>query len=375
MALPGRATPSGTARFRDRSVRERGLPLEHFRDAPGDLHLSSIGLGTYIGPPDGPTDLAVEQAATVCLTSGRVNVLDTAINYRYQRAERSVGRALARAVERGTVGREEVFIATKNGYLAPDASNGPPSKQWVEEELLRPGVLAPEDVVDGCHAISPSYLRHQFARSLENLGTTSVDLLYLHNAPDTQIPVVGRDVFLARLEEVFALYERFRDDGRLGAYGLATWGCLRVPSSAPEHFALETALRLARKVGGESHGFRFVQFPFNLAMPEAWVAPTQPVRGERLPALVAASRLGLGCFTSVPLAQGRLARGTAKRNGLSAAQTALQFARSAPGTIGPLVGLKLAEHLSEGLEVAARRPWDEATFTAFASARGSPAPG
>jgi aryl-alcohol dehydrogenase-like predicted oxidoreductase len=375
MALPGRASPGGTARFRDRAVRERSIPFEHFRSSPGDLALSSIGLGTYIGAPDGATDLAVEHAATVCLTSGRVNVLDTAINYRYQRAERSVGRALARAVERGTVARDEVFVATKNGYLAPDAAAGPPPPNWVEEQLLRPGVLSADDLVDGSHAMSRSFLEHEFARSRDNLGLETVDLLYLHNGPDAQLPAVGRERFLARLEEAFSLYERLRDAGSLGVYGLATWDCLRVPPLAPEHFSLESAVRVARKVGGEEHGFRFVQFPFSLAMPEAWTLPTQSVRGEKVPVFAAVSRLGLGCFTSVPLAQGRLARGGPKRSGLSAAQTAVQFARSVPGTVGPLVGLKRPDHLSEGLEVAARRPWDEATFSAYAAGAGAPASG
>src|SRR5208283_3853762 len=115
MTLAGRATPEATRLFRDRAVSDRAIPFEHFREAPGGLVLSSIGLGTYIGAPDAATDLAVEQAATVALTSHRVNVLDTAINYRYQRAERSIGRSLERLVAKGEVPREAVFVATKNG--------------------------------------------------------------------------------------------------------------------------------------------------------------------------------------------------------------------------------------------------------------------
>ena len=366
MALAGRATPKGTAGFRDRAVAERGLPFEHFRDVPGGLALSSLGLGTYIGAPNAPTDVAVEQAVSLCLSSGRVNVLDTAINYRYQRAERSLGRALARLVERGTVARDEVFVATKNGYLSPDGDAGPPSPTWVEDQLVGPGVLDPSDLVDGSHAMSPSFLTDQLDRSLTNLGVEAVDLLYLHNAPDAQLALVGREEFLRRLEAAFSLYEGFRRDGKVGAYGLATWDCLRVAPGRPEHFSLEVAVRLARKVGGEQHGFRFVQFPFSAAMPQAWTEATQPVGGERLSLFAAAARLGVGCFTSVPLLQGRLARGGSKRGGLTPAQTALQFARSAPGTIGPLVGQKRPEHLSENLELAARRPWDEPTFTAYA---------
>lgn len=362
VALSGHATPEGTGRFRDRSVGGRKLPVGHFRTAPGGLALSSLGLGTYIGSPDAATDLAVEQAVTVCLTSGRVNVLDTAINYRYQRAERSIGRALGRLVERDEVKRDEVFVATKNGYFAPDSESGTPVDRWIEEELIRPGILARDDIVDDCHAMSPSYLADQLERSRHNLGLRTLDLVYLHNAADAQIPAVGREVFSTRLEAAFRLYERYRDEGRLRAYGLATWDCLRARPTDPGYFSLEAAVRLARTVGGEEHGFRFVQFPFNIAMPEAVTVKNQSVGSGRMTLFEAARRLGVGCFTSVPLVQGQLARSGPKRNGLSAAQTAIQFARSAPGTIAPLVGQKRAEHLSENLELASRAPWPSEQF-------------
>jgi aryl-alcohol dehydrogenase-like predicted oxidoreductase len=361
--LSGRATPEGTQRFRERAVRDRGLPVEHFREAPGSLTLSSLGLGTYIGAPDGPTDLAVEHAVAISLTSSRANVIDTAINYRYQRAERSIGRALAHLVDQGTVQRDEVFVSTKNGYFAPDGESSIPPERWVEEELVARGRLDPRDIVDGSHAMSPSYLTDQFERSRRNLGVDSVDLLYLHNAPDAQLSTVGREEFLARLEAAFRLYESWRDAGALSFYGLATWDCLRTAPTDPGFFALESAVRLARKVGGQDHGFRFVQFPFNVAMPEAASVRNQPLGGERVSLFDAAAKLRLACFTSVPLLQGRLAKGGPKRHGLTAAQTALQFARSAPHTLAPLVGAKRPEHLSENLELAGRRPWTSAEFS------------
>ena len=360
--LSGFATAEGTSRFRDRSVEARQLPVEHFRLGPDHLVLSSLGLGTYIGAPDGPTDLAVEQAVAVCATSGRVNVIDTAINYRHQRAERSVGRAVARLVERGEVQRDELFVATKNGYLAPDAESPTPADRWVEKELITPGILRREDIVDDCHAMSRSYLSDQFERSRRNLGLSSIDLLYLHNAADAQIPAVGTEEFVARLEEAFRLYERFRADGSLRFYGLATWDCLRARPNDPGFFALESAVHIARRVGGDHHGFRFVQFPFNIAMPEAATVHNQPVSGARTTLFDAARRLDIACFTSVPLVQGQLARTGPKREGLTAAQTALQFARSAPGTLAPLVGQKRSEHLSENLEIASRPPWERDQF-------------
>ena len=358
----GLATAEGTTRFRDRGVDRRHLPPEHFRPAPGALALSSLGLGTYIGAPDAPTDLAVEHSVAVCLTSTRVNVLDTAINYRHQRAERSIGRALGRLLEKGEVARDEVFVATKSGYFAPDAESRLTPDEWVRQELLKSGVVKPSEIVDDCHAMTPRYLADQFERSRRNLGLESVDLLYLHNGPDAQLPIVGREEFEARLEAAFGFYEGLRREGHLGAYGIATWDCLRVGRSEPGYFSLASAVRVAEKVGGGQHGFRFIQFPFNLAMPEAAAIHNQVVGDERLTLFDAARRLGVGCFTSVPLLQGQLAHAGPKRRGLSAAQTALQFARSAPGSLGPLIGQKSSDHLAENLEVAGLPPWDLAGF-------------
>ncbi len=363
MALAGgRATPEGTARFRDRGVGSRRLPAGHFRAASGGLTLSSLGLGTYIGPPDGPTDLAVEQAVTISITSGRINVVDTAINYRYQRAERSIGRALGHLLERGEIDRSEVFVATKAGYLAPDAEARLPAEEWIRRELYDRKVVRPADVVDGCHAMTPKYLTDQFERSRKNLGLETVDLLYLHNGPDTQLPAVGREEFDRRLEAAFGAFEQMRERGRLGAYGLATWDCLRAARHEPGYYPLAEAVRIAAKVGGPDHGLRYVQFPFNLAMPEAALLRNQAVGDDRLTLFEAATRLGVACFTSVPLFQGQLARAGPKRPGLTPAQTALQFARSAPGTLAPLVGQKSSDHLAENLGVASLDPWGRDGF-------------
>lgn len=363
--IPGAATPEGTRRFARRAAQAHHVPASHFREAPGGLALSSFGLGSYIGAPDRVTDDAVLQATVVCLQSGRVNVLDTAINYRYQRAERSIGRGIAQAVAHGPVRRDEVFVSTKAGYLAPDGESRTAPNQWIETELVAKEILDPADIVDDCHAMSVSYLRDQFERSRNNLGLEVIDLLYLHNAPDAQLPSVGHDEFLRRLTEAFGLLEELRTAGRLGAYGLATWDCLRAARGSPGYFSLEEGVAAAQSAGGEKHGFRFIQFPFSLGMPEAAVQPNQSVKGDRVTLFEAARRLGVGCFTSVPLLQGQLAKVGPVSDGLSAAQTAIQFARSAPGTLGPLVGQKSPTHLAENLHLADRPPWEDREFQTY----------
>ena len=360
----GSATADGTRRFASKAASAGRVAARHFRETAGGLRLSSIGLGTYLGRPDGPTDLAVEQAASVCLTSGRVNVLDTAINYRYQRAERSLGRALARLFAGQVIDRDEVFVATKAGYLAPDGESGLTPAEWVDRELIGRRVLRPEEIVGGSHAMTPRYLSDQIDRSRTNLGLATIDLLYLHNVGESQLAETGREAFSGRLRDAFAELERRRTDGSIRSYGLATWDSFRVGPDAASYLSLEDVVALAREVGGAHHGLRFIQFPFNLAMPEAATLTTQPVEGRAFSLFDAAEALGVGCFTSVPLLQGRLARGTDPEEARHAATRAIQFARGAPGTIGPLVGQKTPEHLSQNLAIAATDPWDRATFDA-----------
>jgi len=48
--------------------------------------------------------------------TGGVNVIDTAINFRYQKSERVVGAALRYLLKQGYE-REELFLCSKNGYI------------------------------------------------------------------------------------------------------------------------------------------------------------------------------------------------------------------------------------------------------------------
>lgn len=359
--IAGRCDPAATREWARRATDAGHVSRDHFSAAPGGLQLSSIGLGTYLGAPDGPTDLAVEQALAVCWRSGRVNVVDTSINYRHQRAERSVGRALRRALDAGHIARPEVFLATKSGYLAPDAESPLRADEWIRQELVAPGIVRASEVVDG-NVLSVAFVRDQLERSRANLGVATIDLAYLHNSTDAQLPTLGRTAFGERLAELFEFYEGERRAGRVGSYGLATWDSLRVARSDPSYWSLEETLAIATTVGGTDHGCRFVQFPFNSAMPEAAVLRNQPVAGERHTLFGAAQRLGVGCFTNVPLLQGQLAREGPRSGSLSGAVSALQFARSAPGTVAALVGQKTPEHLAENLSVCARPRWTAEEF-------------
>jgi aryl-alcohol dehydrogenase-like predicted oxidoreductase len=113
--LNGHATPGGTKKYAEYAV-QKGKPSRHFRLFDG-MYLSSIGMGTYLGQPTTEDDKAMENAIYESIKSGAVNVIDSSINYRAMRSEKSIGRALTRLIKEGIVSRDEVFICTKNGYI------------------------------------------------------------------------------------------------------------------------------------------------------------------------------------------------------------------------------------------------------------------
>ena len=301
----------------------------HFREWRG-LALSSVGIGTYLGRDDDVTDALYEAAIERALLSG-INVIDSAVNYRRQRSERAVGRALAKAVSAGQVAREGVVVATKGGFLPFEGA--PPL-----------GLLAAGDLVGGSHCITPRYLEDQIERSRTNLGLETIDIYYLHN-PETQLGEVSRPVFMRRLRAAFEFLEGAARDGRIGVYGTSTWSGYRQPPSARDFLSLPDMVALAEEVGGPEHHFRVVQLPYNLAMTEAFTLPNQLDNREPVALLEAARKLGLYAMTSASIYQGQLVRNlppvlSEVLPGLDTdAQRALQFVRSTPGVGTALVGM------------------------------------
>jgi aryl-alcohol dehydrogenase-like predicted oxidoreductase len=344
--LEGRATPAATAAY----AREATAAKGHFREALG-VTVSSLGIGTYLGRDDDWTDGAYTVAVRRALQLG-INVVDSAINYRNQRSERAVGRALLQ----GGMPRERVVVCTKGGFLPFDGARPRDPRSFVEETYVRPGLLRWDEVVDGVHCLSPRFLSDQIDRSRRNLGVATIDLYYLHN-PETQLGEVPRDEFLRRLRAAFAELERACDEQRIAAYGTATWNGYRLPEDDPEHLSLKDVLACAREVAGERHRFRAVQLPFNLEMDEAASLPNQG--GRTL--LQAAAEAGIAVLASAPVLQGRLAHlSPAERARLSGldtdAQRALQFVRGTKGITCALVGTRSVAHLEENAAVARIAP-------------------
>jgi aryl-alcohol dehydrogenase-like predicted oxidoreductase len=350
--LAGVASSSSTDRYRQRFP---AAADNHFRRLQ-DLWVSSIGLGTYLGDADDATDARSGEAIRTALELG-CNLLDTAINYRCQRSERTIGATLSALSREGALAREEVVLCTKGGYLPFDGTVPADPSRYLADTIVRTGLASYEDIAAGCHCIAPGYLDHALSASLANLRVQTVDVYYLHN-PEQQLDAVDRDTFMQRIEAAFGLLERRGAEGRLRYYGVATWSGLRSAPGTRNALSLEELAAAAERAGGPGHRFRVIQLPYNLAMPEAASFRNQSLRGELVTVLEAAEEMGLSVMISASLLQSRLAslpKGLEERiPGLStSAQRAIQFVRSTPGVTAALVGMRRRDHTEENLALAA----------------------
>ena len=358
----GSATADGTlryaARFQGRSA------AGHFREIRGGLVLSSIGIGTYLGEPDDSTDRAYTDAVVAAVESG-INVVDSAINYRFQRSERAIGAALRDLFAKG-YSRDEIVLCTKAGFLTPDGEMPTDPNSYFSREFLERGIFTADDIAAGCHCMAPGYLSDQLERSRRNLGVVTIDVFYLHN-PETQLSEVSPEVFRARIREAFLFLESSVASKAIRAYGLATWNSFRDDPKVNGYLSLKEMADIARDVAGDDHHFRFVQLPFNIAMPEALTRPNQMIDGKLVPMVQAARALNIALITSAALLQGQLTKNLPPfiRAALGLqdnSSLALQFARSVPGLTTALVGMSNVQHVKANTQLVSVEPASREQF-------------
>ncbi len=349
------ATSEGTRNY---ATKFAGHAAEgHFREAQG-LTFSSLGAGTYLGQPNENMDAGYAAALVAAVESG-INVIDSAINYRLQRSERSVGTAVRVLANKG-FGREEVVLCTKGGYLTPDGTMPADPNRYFFEEYIQKGIFTAKDIAAGSHCMAPRFLENQLGRSLKNLGVDCVDIYYLHN-PETQLGEVPKADFLRRVREAFVFLESAAARGRIQYYGMATWNGFRQNASAADAMQLAEIAGLAKEIAGEQHRFRFVQLPYNLAMTEALTLGNQTVSGIAKTMMEAAGELGITLIASASLLQGQVAQNlpvfVAEALGLdNDVERALQFARSSPGISTALVGMSRVAHVEANTHLVSVAP-------------------
>lgn len=366
--LKHHASPDGTSTY-----------ARHFAHYPGNyrgllgLSVSSVGIGTYLGNEDQATDEAYSTAISAAI-SGGINLIDSAVNYRCQRSERVIGSVLSKLTASSAVNRDQIVIATKGGYIAFDGEVPSDPRAWFHKNFLEPGIVTPNDVVQGSHCMTPRYLDAMLSISRSNLGMETVDIYYVHN-PETQLGVVSRDEFLGRIRSAFEFLENAVVSAKIRYYGVATWNGFRLKPNERAYLSLAELVNAARDVGGSGHHFKVIQLPYNLAMTEALTLPNQTLPGgQQVSLLAAADAMGVSVCTSAALLQGQLTSRlppilqAAFPEMESDAQRSIQFARSTPGIAVALVGMSSAPHVAHNLTTLRHPPAPDALMKLFTPA-------
>ena len=357
--ISGFATSSGTKNFLDKHA-----DIKFSYTVFQGLTLSNIGIGTYLGDVDEQTDIIVKNAVKESIISG-VNVIDTAINYRAQKAERSVGNAISELISEEKIKRDEIFVSTKNGYVTNDGDIKEDFMQYIMREFGKTGIVKEGDISSGYHCMTIPFLEDQLSRSLNNLQLDCIDLVYLHNAVEGN-PQMSNQTMYEKLTGVFEFYEQKRKEGKIRFYGLATWDCFRVSEDHNMFLSLEKVVDIARSIGGNDNGFRFIQLPYNLHFDQAFMQKNQMCNDKKTSILGSAIAQNIGVFTSVPLMQGRLIEWAKAKSDFSNNPPSiglLQFIRSTPGVLAPLVGHKSISHVKENLQALKIPPLSDQSFT------------
>jgi uncharacterized protein YyaL (SSP411 family)/aryl-alcohol dehydrogenase-like predicted oxidoreductase len=307
-ALPGSASPEGTAKYAARIVSQlrHDGHMEHGYGQFGNsgLTTSRLGFGTYRVDTREPD---YREAFRKALREG-VNLIDTSTNYMDGDSERLVGSVLGELMKSGELTREEVIVVSKIGYVQGDNL-----KQAEARE--RAGRPYPDMVKYGegiWHCIHPAYLADQLTLSLDRLGFATLDVCLLHN-PEYFLSEAAhheggnlaqsRDTFYRRIEQAFTYFESQVAVGRIQYYGVSSNTVTADPMNA-EATSLSRMCDAARAAaaaqGIDHHHFTVLQCPMNLYETGALVTANTGV-DQRETMLEVAQREGIAVLVNRPL--------------------------------------------------------------------------
>ena len=343
------ATKEGTFGY----LKKFGAYAKDFYRFNGELFFPSLGIGTYKPEPYKEDNYIINfsEAIKSALRNG-INFIDTAINYRYQISEREIGEALGEMISSGEIKREEVIVASKGGFIPLDFPFPDNPYGWIQENMIATGLSTKEEIIIDQHCMTPEYLRWSCEQSLKNLSLETIDIFFLHN-PETQLGYVDKETFYSRIETAFKVFEELRKEGKIVSYGIASWNGFLYEEDHAEYLSLSKVVEMARSAGGDNHGFKYLQSPFNLAKHHAYSYNNQRCDdGLYYPLMHACAQYEITFLGSSPLLQKNLFKRPfsskigelMKTDKLSDVASALQFARSA-GAICSIFGAVNPEHV------------------------------
>ncbi|GHD16352.1 oxidoreductase [Streptomyces violarus] len=280
-----------------------------------------LGLGTY-------RCRDVAGAAAMAVRAG-ADWIDTAPNYAGGQAEQQLALVVP--------GAPRVKVSTKVGFLTTVTC----------DRALRAGVVTASEAEDG-YCLAPRFIAWQVGRSQRILGREP-QTVFLHNPEHGSM---SADLKIQRLYEAFGALEQAAQEGRMSAYGIATWS-----GFSDGLFDVPKLLELAMKAGGRGHHFRAVQLPLSIVN----LAPiAQALDGAGV--LADAAAAGLDVLASAPLHGGTVREMVTPelaeliRPGSGPSTAGLAVVASAPGVVRVLLSTDNPQHWAQAVAAVEQHP-------------------
>ncbi|ORZ35142.1 NADP-dependent oxidoreductase domain-containing protein [Catenaria anguillulae PL171] len=176
--------------------------------------ISSLGFGAYRISPSSPVHSSALRHA---VTSGHVNVIDTAAHFGDGASETAIGQLL----KESSIDRSTVYIISKAGFVTPHIAQVLAQAQVPTEHVA--GISSAGAGVG--HAISPAAIKAQLELSLQQLGTDYIDM-YMINCPERMLAVTAGTMSAAQLEASLARSIEYLasevDRGRIRGFGFTS---------------------------------------------------------------------------------------------------------------------------------------------------------
>ncbi|WP_300363423.1 aldo/keto reductase [Hydrogenimonas sp.] len=219
-----------------------------------------LGFGTYRIGEKRPEHI---EALRYAFEKG-IRLVDTSTNYGGGDSQKAV----AQAIRRSGLDREEITIVSKAGYI-----------QGTLLQRVQSGLMEVFDLVpyrEGCyHSIHSDFLKAQLHESLMRLETEYIDTYLLHNPEYFLMHTVEKreDIKPARHEmdrrilEAFIALEEEVQAGRIRSYGISSDSFAKTPDALhfmPYTHLVALAEEAAAECGGATHHFTTIQLPLNL---------------------------------------------------------------------------------------------------------------
>ena len=212
--------------------------------------ISNFGFGLYRGEESNLKDREIIKTVIYGLNKG-INLIDTAQKYRNGRSEK-----LIKGILKNFKKRENLIIITKVGLIPP----------YIKKKniLKKLSVNKSNCLEEMDFSIDPKYINWSVNNSLKLMGTNYIDFYLLHNPEISLLLKNGHK----KIIEALKILEEKRKEKKILFYGIATWNGFRRISGNNNQLDIEKIFNDLEKEVGKDHGFRCIEAPLSLGMPD-----------------------------------------------------------------------------------------------------------